>query len=228
MKKLLLCVSASMVLLSMASPSYALFGDDEARKAILELRGLVQSQQEAQVRLYDRVESLNNEVKQLRGELDELRNNLGRQIQATQEEVQTQQNQKNDAENAKKIAAQDREIAAKQAFDAALAQFNSKKYDSAIKQLTAFGQKYKSSKLYPESQYWLASAYYAKGNTAKAISVGNSMANGYPKNAKAPEALLIVGMAQLDSNKAGEAKATFNKIVKNYPKSSAAKIASQQ
>ena len=55
MKRIAL-VLLSTVLLSVNTSAWALFGDDEARKAILELRDQLKSQQEVQMSLYDRLE----------------------------------------------------------------------------------------------------------------------------------------------------------------------------
>ena len=61
MKRIAL-VLLSTVLLSVNTSAWALFGDDEARKAILELRDQLKSQQEVQMSLYDRLEKLTKEV----------------------------------------------------------------------------------------------------------------------------------------------------------------------
>jgi tol-pal system protein YbgF len=230
MKKTLIPVLVFSALASFSAPSHALFGDDEARKAILELRAQVQSQQDSQVALYDKIESLTAQVQQLRGELDELKNSFGKEQKKSQELLAdlSSQNAKEAEAEAKKQAAQDKEILAQQEFNAAYKMFQGGKYDAAIRQFNEFGRKYPSSKLYPESLYWLATSQYAKGQYAQAIANGNKMASAYPKHAKASEALLTVGMAQLDSKKSNDAKATFAKIIKDYPKSAAAKYAKQQ
>lgn len=230
MKKTLIPVLVLSALASFSAPSHALFGDDEARKAILELRAQVQSQQEAQVALYDKIEGLTAQVQQLRGQLDELKNSFGREQRKSQEllaDLSSQNAKETEAAEAKKQAAQDKEILAKQELDSAVKLFQGGKYDSAIRQLNEFSRKYPSSKYYPEALYWLASSQYAKGQYAQSIANGNKMASAYPKHAKASDALLIVGMAQLDAKKSADAKATFAKITKDYPKSSAAKYVKQ-
>ena len=61
--------------------AWALFGDDEARKAILELRDQLKSQQEVQMSLYDRLEKLTKEVQTLRGKVEDLTNSVGKEKQ---------------------------------------------------------------------------------------------------------------------------------------------------
>ncbi len=215
---------------SFSSPSYALFGDDEARKAILELRDQVQGQQEAQIGIYDRLDKLTREIQILRGELDELKNNFGKEKRKSEELLAdlAERTAKSDADISKKVEDEDREILAKQDLETMIKAFRSQNYNSAIKQGLSIEKKYKNTKAYPDSQYWLASSYYAKGQFSKTITTAKKMATAYPKHAKASEALLIAGMAQLDSNQTANAKKTFQTIVKKYPKSSAAKLANQQ
>ena len=67
-----------------------------------------------------------------------------------------------------------------------------------------------------------------KGNFAQTLATEQRLISGYSKHAKVPEAYLLVGMAQMDSKKTAEAKATFNKLIKLYPKSSAAGLAKKQ
>lgn len=226
--KLALFTAAALVAMSAASPSYALFGDDEARKAILSLRNQVQSQQEAQLRMLNDLDALSREVRKLRGELDELKNSVNIEQRKTQQVIEgmnSSEKSKEDAAAAKRAAAQDQQILARQELDAAIKQVNAKKYDAAIKQLSTFLKKYGRGPLAPEAQYWLTSSYYIKGQTAKAIETGNRLANASPKHKRAPEALLIVGYAQLDLGKKAQAQAAFDRIVKDYPKSAAAKEA---
>ena len=54
------------------------------------------------------------------------------------------------------------------------------------------------------------------------------MVKNFPRHAKVPEALLIIGMAQMDTKKTEEAKQTFNQLIKRFPKSEAAKMAKSQ
>jgi septal ring factor EnvC (AmiA/AmiB activator) len=117
-----LLASSLIVFATLANPAHALFGDDEARRAIVELRAQMQTQQETQMRLYERIESLTKEVKNLRGQLDDLKNSYGKQqnmvgdlntkIQEMDPKVQANQ------------AAQDKKIQQRQELDNALKLLN--------------------------------------------------------------------------------------------------------
>lgn len=229
MNRLVLSTLAAVFVLT-AAPAHALFGDDEARQAILELREQFKSQQEMQMKLYERVEQLSKEVQELRGQVEEMSNSLGKDRVNAKNlygDLTNRLDQMDPKARAAR-AASDREIAANQEFGTCTGYFQKKETDKAIKCFADFGKKYSGTKLYADSLYWLGSGYYIKGNLAKAIETENKMANTYPKHAKAADALLIVGMAQMDQKKTAEAKNTFNSLIKRYPKSSAAKMAKDQ
>ena len=215
-----LLASSLIVFATLANPAHALFGDDEARRAIVELRAQMQTQQETQMRLYERIESLTKEVKNLRGQLDGLKNSYGKQqnmvgdlntkIQEMDPKVQANQ------------AAQDKKIQQRQELDNALKLLNQSAYAKAISAFNTFIQKNRGSELYPEAMY------YGKGDFKKAIDTESALVKNFPRHAKVPEAMLIIGMAQMDTKKTEDAKQTFQQLIKRFPKSEAAKMAKSQ
>ena len=74
--KFLMTAAAAVVMVSVSSPSWALFGDDEARKAILELREKTQTLQNAQMQLVGQIEALREQNAQLTGRVEKLTNEL--------------------------------------------------------------------------------------------------------------------------------------------------------
>ena len=229
MKRIAL-VLLGTVLLSVNTSAWALFGDDEARKAILELRDQLKSQQEVQMSLYDRLEKLTKEVQTLRGKVEDLTNSVGKEKQNAETIYDDLSNRLNEMDPKAKAAAaaSDREISAKQELDRCLSVFQKGDANQAIKCFSGMTQKYSKTKVYPDALYWLGSSYYMKGNFAQTIATEQRLISGYSKHAKVPEAYLLGGMAQMDSKKPAEAKATFNKLIKLYPKSSAAGLAKKQ
>ena len=229
MKRIAL-VLLSTVLLSVNTSAWALFGDDEARKAILELRDQLKSQQEVQMSLYDRLEKLTKEVQTLRGKVEDLTNSVGKEKQNAETIYDDLSNRLNEMDPKAKAAAaaSDREISAKQELDRCLSVFQKGDANQAIKCFSGMTQKYRRTKVYPDALYGLGSSYYMKGNFAQTIATEQRLISGYSRHAKVPEAYLLVGMAQMDSKKTAEAKATFNKLIKLYPKSSAAGLAKKQ
>lgn len=223
-------VLLSTVLLSVNTSAWALFGDDEARKAILELRDQLKSQQEVQMNLYERIEKLTKEVQNLRGQVDTLNNSLGKEKQNA-ESIYGDLSSRIDEMDPKAkaaAAASDREISAKQELDRCLAFFQKNDANQAIQCFSAMTQKFSKTKIYPDALYWLGSSYYMKGNAAQTVATEQRFISGFSKHAKIPDAYLLVGMAQMDQKKTAEAKATFDKLIKLYPKSSAAALAKKQ
>ena len=74
--KFLMTAAAAVVMVTASSPSWALFGDDEARKAILELREKTQTLQNAQMQLVGQIEALREQNAQLTGRVEKLTNEL--------------------------------------------------------------------------------------------------------------------------------------------------------
>ena len=74
--KFLMTAAAAVVMVTASSPSWALFGDDEARKAILELREKTQTLQNAQMQLVGQIEALREQNAQLTGRVEKLTNDL--------------------------------------------------------------------------------------------------------------------------------------------------------
>ena len=205
MKRIAL-VLLSTVLLSVNTSAWALFGDDEARKAILELRDQLKSQQEVQMSLYDRLEKLTKEVQTLRGKVEDLTNSVGKEKQNAETIYDDLSNRLNEMDPKAKAAAaaSDREISAKQELDRCLSVFQKGDANQAIKCFSGMTQKYSRTKVYPDALYWLGSSYYMKGNFAQTIATEQRLISGYSKHAKVPEAYLLVGMAQMDSKKTAE------------------------
>lgn len=227
-RELLACAGLSLLLCS--TSANALFGDDEARKAILELRNQLQSQQEVQLNLLNRIDQLTREVQNLRGQVDVLNNSLGQERQNAQSlygDINSRLEQMDPKAKAQQRAA-DAEIASEQEFNTCLSSFQKGAADKAISCFNAFGQKFKSSKFYPDSLFWLGSSYYMKGQFARAIDVERQFTTKYPRHAKAPEGMLLLGMAQMDNKQTAEAKKTLNALIKKYPKSDSAAMAKKQ
>ena len=168
MKRIAL-VLLSTVLLSVNTSAWALFGDDEARKAILELRDQLKSQQEVQMSLYDRLEKLTKEVQTLRGKVEDLTNSVGKEKQNAETIYDDLSNRLNEMDPKAKAAAaaSDREISAKQELDRCLSVFQKGDANQAIKCFSGMTQKYSRTKVYPDALYWLGSSYYMKGNFAQ-------------------------------------------------------------
>jgi tol-pal system protein YbgF len=215
----------------------ALFGDDEARKAILDMRtrlDAMQSQIDAKsdkntsLDLNTQNEQLRREISQLRGQVEELTNEL----------ANTQRRQKDfyvdlDGRLRKlepqvvNIDGKDVSItsAEQSAYDVALAHFKAGDYKNAGASFYDFTRRYPQSGLAPSAQYWLGNTYYAQRDYKNAISAQQVVVKNYASSPKAADALLNIASCQMELKDKPAAKKTLETLVAQYPDSDAAKTA---
>ena len=84
-KNSVFALAAALFMMGAAAPAHALFGDDEARMAILDLRQRMDALQNAQMQLVTQIEQLREQNAQLTGRLEELANDLTRQQQSSRD-----------------------------------------------------------------------------------------------------------------------------------------------
>lgn len=153
-----LAIAASLALTAMAAPASA-FADDEARRAILDLRQQVQQQNEQNVRarlqLADQIQSLQQEIAQLRNQLEL----VSRQQTSTTQQGKAGQQQNNHPGNPPGVSAADAQEQA--AYDGAIDLFRKAQYKEAAESFAAFTALYPNSALAPSAQFYLGSSRYA-------------------------------------------------------------------
>jgi len=67
------------------------------------------------------------------------------------------------------------------------------------------------------AQYWLGETYYVRGQYEQSASAFLQGYQGYPKNAKAPDSLLKLGMSLTALKKTAEACAAYGQLAKEFP-----------
>ena len=75
------------------------------------------------------------------------------------------------------------------------------------------------------AKFYQGSSQYASKDYKGAIQNLQAMIQANPTDARAPDALLIVAASQIELNNMAGAKASLQKIVKDYPSTSAAETA---
>ena len=243
---------AAAAALTAAAPAHALFGDDEARKAILDLRKKVDEQNQAlaqkdaelalrlerleaasraQLEFANTIDALRREIAQLRGQVEQLAH-----------EVATLQKRNRDLygdldARLKKLEPVTVTVDGKPAqvergeqaaFDAALAQFRASDFKSAIASLQMFLARYPQSAYAPSAHYWLGSSHFALKDYKAAIAELQVVADRFRDSPRAPEALLTIAASQIELNDRKSARATLNRIIKEYPDTEAAKLAKER
>lgn len=227
----------------------ALFEDDEARRAILDLRGKQQSTEEL---LRTRLTELNQSAEQMRRSLLDLNAQLealrsdnarlrGQQEQLMRDVAELQRGQKDIAqgvdERMRKLEPQKVTLDGK---DFLADPEETRQYDAAIKLLrggdfagasTALGNFVRS---FPRSGYidaarfWLGNALYGKRDYKASVDTFRAFLAAAPQNPRAPEALLAVANTQVEMKDSKAARATLNELLKTYPQSEAAVAAKER
>jgi tol-pal system protein YbgF len=216
----------------------ALFEDDEARRAILDLRQRVETMRERSTeenaQLRRSMLELQNQLEAMRGELQRM---TGRNEELTKALADLQQKQKDVDERMKKnepskVSVDGREFTAdpkeKADFDAALGVFRSGQFAQAQTAFADFVKRYPQSGFNPSALFWLGNAQYATRNYTEAIANFRSMLSLAPDHAKAPEAVLSIANCQIELKDTKGARRTLEDLTKAYPNSEAAQAGKER
>ena len=113
----------------------------------------------------------------------------------------------------------------KRDFEAAFVLFRKGDFAASAKEFAQFVKVYSASGYKPSALYWLGSAKFARRDFNEAIAHLKGLVSDFPNHARAPEAMLTIGNAQLEIKQAKEARKTFNELLKLYPTTEAAAAA---
>lgn len=225
----------------MAVPAHAgLFDDDEARKAILDLRGKVDALQQelankadknSALSLSDQGDQLRQEIARLRGEVEVLSNEL----------ANTQQRQKDfyiDLDTRlRKLEPQKVTIDGKEAsvdlneqktYDAALNLFKGGDYKGAGAAFADFLKRYPQSGYAASAQYWVGNSLYAQRDYKGAIAAQQVVIKTYPDSPKVADAMLNIGSCYVELKDKATAKKTWDALIAKYPDSPAAQTGKEK
>jgi tol-pal system protein YbgF len=196
------------------------FADDDARKAIVELRQQIKTLTEANLRarvqLADQIEALEQEVIRLRGDMEQ----FGRPSAGLGSPGGTSGARAPDVKSS--------DPREQSAFDQSIESFRKGQYKEATENLTAFLTLYPDSKLTPTAQFYLGSSRYASKDFKGAIATLDAMVKKYPRETRAPDALLMIAGSQFELNNRPASKATLQRIVQEYKGTPAAETAAKR
>jgi tol-pal system protein YbgF len=212
-----LATGALAVFFTLPNTAWALFSDDEARKAILDLRKTLAS---TQLELQSQIERLKLENAQLRGQIEGLQ-------KQNEELIASQKTNYQDLDaRLSKLEPQTLEIEGvtgtiqpgeKAAYDEALAAFQAGQLKKADAGFTSFVRKYNASPYLPLALYWLGNTKYALKEYPSAITQLQSLIKTYPKHPRIPAAMLTLGNCQLESGNKTAARKTYGDLIASYP-----------
>jgi tol-pal system protein YbgF len=119
-------------------------------------------------------------------------------------------------------------VSDKQAYQTAFDLLQARKYDEAAKSFTAFLSGYASSPLADNAQYWLAQSHYVQRQFNVALPEFQKVVDKYPQSSKLPDALLKVGYCQAELGNKNAARTALQQVMKQFPDTTAARLATQQ
>jgi len=212
----------------LSSNAWAIFSDDEARKAILEIRKSVQASQGAILDLQNQIEKLRTENAQLRGQIESLQ-------KQTDDMTKNQNTYYQDLDNRLiRFEPQTIEVegvtgvvqaSERSAYEESLNAFQNNQVKKADSDLTAFIWKYPSSPYLPLALFWSGNTKYALKDYNGSINQLQTLITRFPGHQRVPAAMLTLGNANLESGKKAVAKKVLSDLITKYPDSEAAKEA---
>ena len=240
-KKSLLGAVLLAVGMAGAFPAQAgLFDDDEARRAILDIRARLdglrrdldnKADKNSLLDAASQNEQLRQEVAKLRGQVEVLTNEL----------ASTQQRQKDfyvDLDTrVRKLEPQkltvdgketDVEPAEQKTYNAALAVYKSGDYKSAGVALADFLKRYPESGFAASAQYLLGTTFYAQHDYRSAIAAQQIVVKNFPQSPKAADALLNIASCFVELKDRPAAKKALETLVAQFPDSPAAQTGKER
>lgn len=249
MKRTLLALALAAGSLFGASAHAALFEDDEARRAILDLRqkleqqrqGLAQELQRANdenatlrrslLELQSQIETLRADVARLRGTDEAMLRDLS-DVQKRQKDIAQGVDERLRKFEPVQVTVDGREFAVEpneqRDFEAALGAFRKGEFVAAQSAFTDFTKRYPNSGYRPTALFWLGNAQYANRDYRGAIANFRALLQLAPDHTRAPEAVLSIANCQIELKDNAAARKTLDDLVKAYPQSEAASAAKER
>jgi tol-pal system protein YbgF len=229
-----------------ATAAAGLFDDEEARKAILDLRQrvdavrLVAEQGSSRARelgdenaalrrslleLQSQIETLRAETATLRGMNEQLARDLA-ELQRKQKDITQGVNDRLRQFEPVKVSLDGREFMAdpaeKRDFEAALAIFRKGDFAAAQPAFLDFLRRHVQSGYTLAALFWLGNAQYATRDYKEAMINFRALVARDPDHLRSPEAVLSIANCQVELKDTRAARKTLEDLIKAYPQSEAA------
>ena len=247
-KRLLMLLAATCAMSAQAG----LFDDEEARRAILDLRQRIEAvRQEGERRkaeterlnednalmrrslldLQGQIDALKTEQAKLQGQNEQLARDLSESQRRIKDATQVVDERLRRFEPIK-VTVDGVEFLAepteKRDYEAAVAVFRKGEFTSAQASLVDFIRRYPQSGYMPLAFFWLGNAQYATRDYKEAIANFRSMLSQAPQHLRAPEAQLSIANCQIEMKDSKAARKSLEDLVKNFPNSEAAFAAKER
>jgi tol-pal system protein YbgF len=231
-----------------------LFPDNEARKAIVDLRAATEQQAKAQADqmreltrdLGEQIAVLRRSLLELNNQLEALRGELARQRganeQLARDVAELQRRAKDIAQGVdermrrlepQKVSFEGREFIAdpdeKRQYEEAFGLLRGSDFNAAALSLTGFLQRWPHSGYADAARFWLGSAQYGRKDLKESIAAFRAFVERAPEgHPRQPEALLAIANAQIESKDTRGARATLADLIKKYPQAEAAQAGKER
>jgi tol-pal system protein YbgF len=247
-RSLLAVAMAAASLLSLPAQA-GILEDDEARRAILDLRQRVEAQRQSNAQevqrlqeenatlrrslleLQRQIEDMRGEVARLRGSDETIARDLA-EIQRRQKDIAAGVDERLRRFEPQKLTVDGREITVdpneQRDFEAALATFRKGEFVAAQAAFADFLKRYPQSGYRPTALFWLGNAQYANRDYRGAIANFRALIQQAPDHPRAPEAVLSIANCQIELKDNAGAKKTLSELVTAYPQSEAAGAAKER
>ena len=230
-----------------------LFEDDEARKAILDLRAQVKANEDAAKKrdeqfnalVQDQLQPLRRSMLDLNGQIDALRaeiaklrganEQLARDLADTQRKL-TDQSQSVEARfkplEPQKVSLDGREFQVapdeRNQYEAAIGLVRRGDFAEAVAALNSFLKRYPASGYTDSVRFWLGNAQYGKRDYKDAIATFKAFISGNADHPRAAEALLALANCQIELKDNKGARRSLEDLIKAYPATEAAQAAKER
>jgi len=234
---------AGLMALSLTGASHAgLLEDDDARRAILDLRQRLESsnngikalgEENAQLRralldLQGQIDGLKSDISRGRGQQEQLARDLS-ELQQRHKDTQAGLDERLRKFEPIKVSVDGREfqadVAEKRDYEQALEVFRKGDFAAARLALSGFVQRYAQSGYLPSALFWLGNAEYATKDYKESMSRFRQMLSVAPGHVRAAEAMLAISNVQQELKDSKGARKTLEDLIKTYPETETAQAA---
>ena len=225
--------------LGLSTPAAALFSDDEARRAILDLRAKVEALTVRVTELEQQLQSANqgrlqllNESEQLRAELARLRGKVEEAAQVANTGRSQQKDLYGDLDNRlRSLEPTEIELdgaryrvspSEKERFEAIRDLIRKGDFKAAVSAANTYLQAFPMSAIAAYALLDKGTALYADKNYKASIAARQEFIQKYPDHPARPQATLNLAASQAESGNPNTARGILQGLIKNYPNSPAA------
>ena len=232
-------------------------GDDEARRAILELRQRLEQSQNATRALIEQntqsqnqsqtqaIDQLRGALLDLQGQIDrlksELSQSLGAQERLARDLTELQLRQKDVLSSVDDRLRRFEPVSAtidgrdvmvdpseKSDFEKAMAFFRQADFPAAQTALSSFLMRHGSSAYVPSALFWLGNAQYANKAYKESMANFQKLLNMAPNHPRAAEAMLAISNVQIELKDMKAARKTLEDLIATYPQAETASTARER